>query len=98
MRLMLGIETGEPWLLVEVATSYDPNKFRFTVINGAWRGRFDNGNIFIERDRKPSDTRVKIICDDQEKLCGDYNDVFGKFKENGKRIRQKCDNCIVSTH
>jgi hypothetical protein len=46
MRLMLG-SNGDPSLLVSVDDDYNPSRFKFSVINGAWEGEFIDGHISI---------------------------------------------------
>jgi hypothetical protein len=85
MRLMLG-NFGNPQLLIDVADNYDKNKFKFYVINGAWYGEYENGNIRISAEHERGDeivgTNIEILTDDQNRLrCPreDYNDVFVNF-------------------
>jgi hypothetical protein len=79
MRLMLGRPTY-PSLLVSVDDSYDPTNFKFTVINGGWSGHLINGSITID-EKITSDPIENIIIhsDEQDRLRGDYNDVFVNF-------------------
>lgn len=85
MRLMLGREEARPWLLVSV----DPEKmtsqddFEFYVVNGCWEGRFYYGNISVFGAPDGDVTylgTVKIICQNQDRLRGKYEDVFYHYK------------------
>jgi hypothetical protein len=84
---MLGDKNG-PSLLVTVDDNYDPKKFEFTVINGAWDGVFTNGHITIlgAPGGDWSDLDItEILTDNQDRLrCdftefGSYNTVFRNF-------------------
>ena len=84
MRLMLGTE-GNPSLLVSVADNYDPTNFKFDVINGAWEGHFTNGHVSVLGGYGYSpppfsslDT-VGILTDNQDRLRGEYKEVFNNF-------------------
>lgn len=81
MRLMLGND-GIPCLLVDVAGGYNPKRFSFDVINGAWEGEFVNGYITVYGppggDYSSLDKK-EILCDNQDRLRGDYQDVFANF-------------------
>jgi hypothetical protein len=83
MRLMLGTK-GIPSLLVDVADSFDLDLFEFWVINGAWKGKYIDGCITIYGapggDFSSLD-RVEILSDNQDRLRGDYNDVFNNFDD-----------------
>lgn len=84
MRLMLG-QNSEPSLLVDAKVEYgDRTKFSFWVVNGAWEGRYNNGYITIlgpiDGDYSSLDP-VEILCDDQDRLRGDYQDVFDNFDD-----------------
>jgi hypothetical protein len=76
---MLGDKNG-PSLLVDVDDNYNPTNFKFYVVNGAWDGICVN-NIAKVADYFESETEhpVTIICDNQDRLRGDYNDVFNNF-------------------
>ena len=82
MRLMLGHKTT-PELLVYVSVGYNPSKFDFYVINGCWNGVFTNGHITIlgcpSGDHTRIDVILEILCDNQDRLRGDYNDVFNNY-------------------
>jgi hypothetical protein len=84
MRLMLG-NGDTPELLVEVVeTNYNPNDFAFDVVNGLWEGRYINGHITVlgapSGDFSSTNT-LDITCDDQNRLRGDYKDVFDNFHD-----------------
>lgn len=42
---------GNPWpnLLVDVDDNFDPNNFKFLVINDALDGKFGHGTITVDR-------------------------------------------------
>lgn len=79
MRLMLG--NPEPNLLVSVDDNFDPNNFKFWVVNGAWDGKFDYGTINIDRYPEIVQYNFSIICSDQDRLRGDYETVFDNFDD-----------------
>ncbi len=81
MRLMLGNKERSS-LLVDVANDFDLDIFEFWVVNGAWKGKYIDGWITIYGapggDFSSLD-RVEILSDNQDRLRGDYNDVFDNF-------------------
>lgn len=92
MRLMLGIGS-DPSLLVSAEIEYgDYTSFDFYVVNGAWPGHYTNGYITINYNAKENDynryegpmpwtklDKMEILCRDQDRLRGDYQDVFANF-------------------
>lgn len=81
MRLMLG-KGNEPGLLVMVNNEFDRNDFDFYVLNGCWDGHFHNGYITVKGAPGGDETSLnkrEIICDNQDRLRGDYMDVFENF-------------------
>ena len=75
-RLMLG--GPAVWLLVVVADNYDPENFKFSVVNGLWTGEVISGKLHA--DRFPEDKHeVKILTDNQDRLRGYYETVFRNF-------------------
>ena len=81
MRLMLGTKDS-PSLLVYADNDYDPTNFEFEVINGAWSGKYTNGYITVfgaPCGEYSSLAKLEIICDNQDRLRGDYNEVFANF-------------------
>lgn len=80
MRLMLGTDE-RPDLLVEVFDLDDHNEFDFEVINGRWCGKYTNGHLTIDYPAGAWSTLdvIEILCDNQDRLRGDYNDVFANF-------------------
>lgn len=79
---MLNTVNGEPSLLVDVDDNYDPKDFTFWVINGAWRGKFVNGNMSVNDKYDSVCTFCRgmtISCDNQDRLRGDYQEVFNNF-------------------
>lgn len=81
MRLMLGhTGLGQPSLLVDVMSDYDPSNFNFFVVNGLWYGSFHDGDIRVN-DKYNHDVvaNCEILCSDQDRLRGNYNDVFNNF-------------------
>jgi len=82
MRLTLG--GTEPELLVDIAESADLTNFDFYVVNGAWYGKYNNGFISIfgaPSGDFSSTEKVNILCSNQDRLRGDYNDVFCNFSD-----------------
>tara|TARA_R110000772_G_C13248923_1_gene434372 strand:+ start:49 stop:513 length:465 start_codon:yes stop_codon:yes gene_type:complete len=82
IRLMLGID-GQPHLLVEV-TKWIVGRIRFNffVLNGIWSGEFDNGSMIVDYENgNKAEPRLgyTIICDDQDRLRGEYQSVFDNY-------------------
>lgn len=78
---MLGLD-NDPSLLVDVANDYNPANFDFYVINGNWEGTYTRG--FITLKGVPSGDysnlrKIDILCDNQDRLRGEYNEVFVNF-------------------
>ena len=81
MRLMLGTKEN-PSLLVDVTQEKSPTEFDFWVVNGAWKGTFTNGHVTVWNPPTGSWTDLditEILSDNQDRLRGDYNDVFNNF-------------------
>lgn len=91
MRVMLGNDKY-PSLLVSVVDNYDPTDFSFWVVNGLWPGHFTDGHISVNYDstnncwaecQGPEPwsklNKLKILTDNQDRLRGDYRDVFNNF-------------------
>jgi hypothetical protein len=76
MRLMLGSK-GRAHLLVSVADDFHRGDFKFEVENGDWSGRFVLGAILIGERMSHGD--VEILCDNQDRLRGDYKEVFANY-------------------
>ena len=79
MRLMLGWK-DKPSLLVDIEKQYGPEHFDFWVVNGNWTGTYDNGKVTVHRypDNSPTES-MSILCEDPDRLRGDYTDVFMNF-------------------
>ena len=89
MRLMLGSE-GNPVLLVTVNEGYNPNNFKFDVVNGAWIGHFTEGYISVlsgyggySPPPFTSLSKLEILSSNQGRLRGDYQTVFDNFDDAG---------------
>lgn len=81
MRLMLGTKDC-PSLLIELEQEMSPTHFDFWVVNGAWHGVFTNGYITIlgcPGGDYSSLEKTEILCDNPDRLRGDYNTVFENF-------------------
>ena len=80
MRLMLGTK-DTPSLLVFIQQEKSPSEFDFWVINGAWEGTFYNGYVTVHHPYNPHSSldKVEILCDNQDRLRGEYQDVFDNF-------------------
>jgi hypothetical protein len=81
MRLMLGTK-NQPSLLVDVQQEKSPTEFDFWVVNGAWQGVFTNGYITVlgcPTGDFSSLEKTEILCDNPDRLRGDYNAVFENF-------------------
>lgn len=81
MRLMLGTK-DRPSLLVSVEQEHTPSHFEFLVINGMWEGTFYNGHVTVRGcpsgDYSSLDL-VEVLCDNPDRLRGDYQTVFNNF-------------------
>lgn len=77
MRAMLG-NNDRPSLLVVLCNYIDEKNFSFDVINGAWEGSVKDGYLFV---RDEDCGLIDNICTDQDRLRGDYNDVFANFHD-----------------
>ena len=82
MRLMLGT-VDNPSLLVDVEQEYSPTHFEFWVVNGAWKGTYTNGHVTVWHPDEPWSEldKTEILCDNQDRLRGHYNDVFWNFHD-----------------
>ena len=81
MRLMLGTKE-QPSLLVDIEQEKSPKHFDFWVVNGAWHGTFTNGHITVWDPPTGSWSKLdiaEILCDNQDRLQGDYQEVFNNF-------------------
>ena len=84
MRMMIGYH-GEPSLLVSRGEDVEGG-FAFRVINGGWDGVFvytesqTVGYITIGKHDPPTG-EVHIICTDEKRLRGDYQDVFNNYED-----------------
>jgi hypothetical protein len=81
MRLMLGTK-DQPSLLVDIQQEHSTNHFEFWVVNGAWEGTYTNGYITIHHPWNPHSSleKVEILSDNQDRLRGEYQDVFDNFR------------------
>ena len=80
MRLMLGTKDA-PSLLVEIEQEKSPTHFDFWVVNGAWHGSFYNGYVTVHHPWNPHSSldKTDILCNNQDRLRGDYQTVFDNF-------------------
>ena len=78
---MLGTK-DDPSLLIELEQEKSPTEFDFWVVNGAWRGTFINGYTTVW-DCPGGDfsslEKIEILTDNQDRLRGDYQEVFNNF-------------------
>ena len=83
MRLMLGTKQY-PSLLVDIEQEKSPTEFDFWVVNGCWQGTFTNGHITVWNPPTGSWSKLdidEILCDNQDRLRGDYQEVFNNFDD-----------------
>ncbi len=80
MRLMLGT-VDNPSLLVDIEQEYSPTHFEFWVVNGAWKGTFNNGHVTVWHPYEPWSEldKTEILSDNPDRLRGDYQEVFNNF-------------------
>ena len=92
MRLALSNQNGA-LLLIETKNTKKRNRFDFYVVNGGWAGKYTNGRITVYEPDDISWTsldKMTIITDNQDRLRGDYNDVFFHL-DNPEYIAPKND-------
>ena len=70
---------AEPTLLVDVDAMYYPFNFKFHVVNGGWSGQYVSGTIHIDGNHGTPIDGYKILTDNQDRLRGEYGDVFANF-------------------
>ena len=78
---MLGT-VERPSLLVDIEQEKSSSEFDFWVVNGAWHGTFTNGHITVWDPPTGSWSKLdidEILCDNQDRLRGDYQEVFNNF-------------------
>jgi hypothetical protein len=78
---MLGT-VERPSLLVDIEQEKSSSEFDFWVVNGAWHGTYTNGHITVWDPPTGSWSKLdidEILCDNQDRLRGDYQDVFDNF-------------------
>lgn len=78
--MMLGNENGFPRLLVSLGKYIDDKNFSFDVINGGWEGQIKDGHLIVDHDNEDHGI-IQILCKDQDRLRGNYNDVFNNFHD-----------------
>lgn len=80
MRLMLGTK-DQPSLLVDIEQEKSTTEFDFWVVNGAWQGTFYNGYVTVHHPWNPHSSldKVEILSDNQDRLRGEYQEVFNNF-------------------
>lgn len=84
MRLMLGDTSGKPSLLVDVTNVTHKTLFDFYAVNGDWFGTYTNGYITVHGCPSGDFTslgHVMMLCHDQDRLRGSYQDVFDNFHD-----------------
>lgn len=81
IRLMVSYSDDgkNPDLLVSVRADYDPLNYKMHVINGGWDSVVLNGRTrpLPHMEEIP----IKIICSDQDRLRGNYTDVFNNYHD-----------------
>jgi hypothetical protein len=77
---MLGAN-NQPSLLISVEQEYAHDHFDFWVVNGAWEGTFYNGYVTVHHPWNPHSSldKTEILCNNQDRLRGDYQVVFDNF-------------------
>lgn len=83
MRMMLGTNNIPSLLIgIDEENFAGRSNFTFCVINGSWDGSFINGKIAkidYENDTLTPMGEMEIICENQDRLRGDLEDVFLNF-------------------
>ena len=86
-RVMIGMN-GKPSLLVEVTAAESPTSFMFTVVNGGWKGVYTDGVLTIPDREKNEPIECEILTRNQDRLRGEYNDVFNNFHNENYVAKQ----------
>ena len=93
---MLGTK-DRPSLLVDIEQEHSPTHFEFWVVNGAWEGTFYNGHVTVygcpSGDYSSLD-KVEVLTDNQDRLRGDYQDVFNNF-DNPEYVAPKPEKVVL---
>jgi len=96
MRLMLGTQDC-PSLLVSVHQEKSPSEFDFWVVNGCWEGTYTNGHITVRDPPSGSWSSLditEILCNSQDRLRGDYQEVFNNF-DNPNYVAPKSEKFVT---
>ena len=82
MRVALGID-GELLLIVSITQERGPTDFDFYVVNGGWTGVYRDGIVTCSSPDGPvvTSTKYQILTAVQDRLRGDYRDVFENFDD-----------------
>jgi hypothetical protein len=92
---MLGTQE-HPSLLVDLEQEHSPTHFEFWVVNGAWKGTYNNGHVTVWHPHEPwSDLdKTEILCDNQDRLRGEYQEVFNNF-DNPNYVAPKPEKVVL---
>jgi hypothetical protein len=77
MQIAIADTTGNVSLWCSVNSINEDGSIDFDVINGAWRGRYNNGKVFVEYT-KATFPGILVWVGSRG---GDYNDVIPRIQE-----------------
>ena len=77
MQIAIADNTGNVNLWCSVNSINEDGSIDFDVINGAWRGRYNNGKVFVEYTKATFPAMLVWVGERD----GDYNDVIPCIQE-----------------
>ena len=77
MQIAIAYSDGKVGLWCHVNSINEDGSINFEVINGAWRGRYNNGKVFVEYTKATFPAMLVWVGDRD----GDYNDVIPWIQE-----------------
>ena len=78
MQIAIANQDGRVNLWCDVTSINEDGSINFWVINGAWEGRYHNGQIFIEKDTEASFPGILVWVGGRS---GDYNEAIRQIQE-----------------
>lgn len=72
MQIAIADDTGKVSLWCDVDSINEDGSIDFYVINGAWKGRYDNGKVFVDYTKATFPGFLVWVG----QKAGDYNDVM----------------------
>ena len=77
MQIAIADNTGNVSLWCDVISINEDGSIDFNVINGAWRGRYDNGKVYVEYNK----ATIPGFLVWAGRRGGNYNDVIPLIQE-----------------